>query len=90
VHENVGGLLMEDEAGSDEKLIAVPSPKLTQRYEHVQNYTDLPDITIKQIQHFFEHYKDLEPGVKVKSWGDAATARHIVMQGIERARSDKH
>jgi inorganic pyrophosphatase len=88
----VGVLLMEDEAGNDEKLIAVPSAKLTQRYEHVQNYTDLPDITIKQIQHFFEHYKDLEPGkwVKVKSWGDAATARHIVMQGIERASSYKH
>jgi inorganic pyrophosphatase len=57
----------------------------------VQNYTDLPDIT-KQIRHFFEHYKDLEPGkwVKVKSWDDAATARHIVMRGIQRARSDKH
>jgi inorganic pyrophosphatase len=87
----VGVLLMEDEAGTDEKLIAVPSPKLTQRYAHIDNYTDLPDITLKQIQHFFEHYKDLEPGkwVKVKAWGDAAFARKIVMEGVERARVAK-
>jgi inorganic pyrophosphatase len=87
----VGVLLMEDEAGGDEKLVAVPSPKLSQRYENVHNYTDLPDITIKQIQHFFEHYKDLEPGkwVKVVRWGDAAEARDIVMQGIERAKAAK-
>jgi inorganic pyrophosphatase len=70
----VGVLLMEDEAGGDEKIVAVPVPKLTRRYEHVHNYTDLPDITIKQIQHFFEHYKDLEgtKWVKVLGWGDAA------------------
>jgi inorganic pyrophosphatase len=87
----VGVLLMEDEAGSDEKLIAVPSPKLTQRYAHVQNYTNLPDITLKQIQHFFEHYKDLEPGkwVQIKAWGDAALARKIVMEGVERAKAAK-
>ena len=87
----VGVLLMEDEAGTDEKLIAVPSPKLTQRYAHIENYTDLPDITLKQIQHFFEHYKDLEPGkwVKVKAWADATFARKIVMEGVERARVAK-
>src|SRR6187551_2704248 len=80
----VGVLLMEDEAGGDEKLIAVPSPKLTQRYADIHNYTDLPDITLKQIRHFFEHYKDLEPGkwVKVKAWGDAAEARTIVMESV--------
>jgi inorganic pyrophosphatase len=85
----VGVLLMEDEAGGDEKLIAVPSPHLTQRYAHVQNYSDLPDITLKQIQHFFEHYKDLEPGkwVKIKDWGDADLARQMVMEGIERAKA---
>src|SRR5882724_5054721 len=68
----VGVLLMEDEAGGDEKIIAVPSSKLTKRYEKVKNYNDLPDITLQQIQHFFEHYKDLEPGkwVKVLRWGD--------------------
>ncbi len=84
----VGVLLMEDEAGGDEKLIAVPSSKLTQRYDNVQNYTDLPDITLKQIQHFFEHYKDLEPGkwVKVKGWGDAQAAREMVREGVARAK----
>ncbi len=87
----VGVLLMEDEAGGDEKLIAVPSSKLTQRYANVENYTDLPDITIKQIQHFFEHYKDLEPGkwVKVKAWGDAQMARQMVVEGMERAAAKK-
>jgi inorganic pyrophosphatase len=85
----VGVLLMEDEAGGDEKLIAVPSPHLTQRYAHVKNYSDLPDITLKQIQHFFQHYKDLEPGkwVKIKAWGDADVARQMVMEGIERAKA---
>src|ERR1700760_3948404 len=58
----VGVLLMEDEAGADEKLLAVPSSKLTQRYDNVQNYSDMPAITLKQIEHFFESYKDLEPG----------------------------
>ena len=62
----VGVLLMEDEAGGDEKIIAVPSSKLTQRYDKVRNYSDLPDITLQQIQHFFEHYKDLEKGKWVK------------------------
>jgi inorganic pyrophosphatase len=50
---------MEDDGGGDEKIIAVPSPKLTQRYAHVETHTDLPRITLEQIQHFFEHYKDL-------------------------------
>src|SRR5207244_395943 len=82
----VGGLLMEDEAGGDEKIIAVPSSKLTQRYDKVKNYNDLPDITLQQIQHFFEHYKDLEPGkwVKVLRWGDANDAHQLILEGIER------
>ena len=58
----VGVLFMEDEAGGDEKILAVPAAKLTRRYENVHNYTDLPAITLDQIQHFFERYKDLEPG----------------------------
>ena len=62
----VGVLVMEDNAGEDEKIIAVPSRHLTMRYDRIENYTDLPDITIQQIQHFFEHYKDLEPGKWVK------------------------
>ena len=82
---------MEDEAGGDEKLLAVPSSKLTQRYDKVQNYTDLPEITLRQIEHFFMHYKDLEPGkwVKVLRWGDAAEARAMVIEGIARAKATK-
>ncbi len=85
----VGVLLMEDEAGGDEKLLAVPSAKLTQRYAKIQNYTDLPEITLKQIEHFFAHYKDLEPNkwVKITRWGDADEARSLVLAGIERAKS---
>ena len=85
----VGVLIMEDEAGGDEKLIAVPAPKLTQRYDHIANYTDLPAITLQQIEHFFRHYKDLEPGkwVKIVRWGDADEARAMVLEGIERAKA---
>jgi inorganic pyrophosphatase len=83
----VGVLLMEDEAGQDEKIIAVPSPKVSRRYEAVTDYSQLPSITLEQIQHFFEHYKDLEPGkwVKVIRWGDAAEARRLIQQAIKRA-----
>ncbi len=84
----VGVLVMEDNAGEDEKIIAVPSAHLTQRYHRVQTYTDLPEITIKQIEHFFEHYKDLEPGkwVKIIRWGDAEDAHRLILEGIERAK----
>ncbi len=87
----VGVLLMEDEAGGDEKIIAVPSSKLTKRYDSVQNYKDLPQITLDQIEHFFTHYKDLEAGkwVKVLRWGDAAEAKQIILQSIERAKAKK-
>ncbi|MEO9189922.1 MAG: inorganic diphosphatase [Acetobacteraceae bacterium] len=84
----IGVLKMEDDAGRDEKIIAVPSPKLTKRYLNVRNYTDLPEITIEQIQHFFEHYKDLETGkwVKMAGWGDAEEARRLIMEAIARGR----
>jgi inorganic pyrophosphatase len=87
----VGVLRMEDEAGGDEKLLAVPSAKLTQRYAKVQNYTDLPEITLEQIEHFFAHYKDLEPNkwVKIVGWGDAAEAKALIIEGIERAKKAK-
>jgi inorganic pyrophosphatase len=87
----VGVLKMRDEAGGDEKIVAVPVPKLTRRYEHVHDYTDLPEITIQQIQHFFEHYKDLEPGkwVKVLGWGGAEEARGYINAAIERYASQK-
>jgi inorganic pyrophosphatase len=87
----VGVLVMEDDAGGDEKIIAVPSPKLTKRYEKVRSYKDLPEISMQQIQHFFEHYKDLEPGkwVKIHHWGDADEARSMIMQAIVRAAEAK-
>jgi inorganic pyrophosphatase len=87
----IGVLIMEDDGGGDEKIIAVPSPKLTQRYAHVHNYTDLPEISWKQIEHFFLHYKDLEPGkwVKLKGWGDAAMAKKLIVEAIERAKNAK-
>jgi len=87
----VGVLMMEDEAGQDEKLLAVPSTKLTRRYENVQNYTDLPAITLEQIEHFFGHYKDLEPGkwVKILGWESAERARSLVQEGVERFQAQR-
>jgi inorganic pyrophosphatase len=87
----IGVLMMEDNSGMDEKIIAVPVPELTKRYEKVFNYTDLPEITLKQIQHFFEHYKDLEEGkwVRIDDWQDADAARRYIVEAIERAKS-KH
>jgi inorganic pyrophosphatase len=84
----IGVMLMEDDGGKDEKIIAVPVQKLTRRYDKVQNYTDLPEITLKQIQHFFEHYKDLEPGkwVKIGDWMDVDVAKQLIVDSIERAK----
>lgn len=83
----IGVLLMKDEAGGDEKVIAVPSTRLTRRYENVRDVTDLPQITLDQIAHFFQHYKDLEGGkwVEVERWGDAALARALIAQAMQRA-----
>ena len=87
----VGVLRMEDESGGDEKIIAVPSTHLTKRYINVHNYTDLPTITVEQIAHFFEHYKDLEPNkwVKLLGWGDAEEARQLISAAIARASQQK-
>ena len=84
----IGVLLMEDEAGGDEKIIAVPSSKLTQRYDKIRSCSDMPDITLQQIRHFFEHYKDLEPGkwVKVEGWFGPDAARTEILAGVERYR----
>jgi inorganic pyrophosphatase len=84
----IGVPKMDDEGGGDEKIIAVPMPKLTMRYAHVTGIADMPQITIEQIQHFFEHYKDLEPGkwVKVIGWGDTAEARRLIVDAIGRAK----
>jgi inorganic pyrophosphatase len=83
----IGVLVMEDNSGHDEKIIAVPSPHLTRRYVGVTNYSDVPAITLHQIEHFFEHYKDLEDGkwVKIGDWGDADAARRAIVAAIERA-----
>jgi inorganic pyrophosphatase len=85
----IGVFKMEDDGGIDEKIVAVPVPKLTKRYAHVTNYTDLPEITLAQIEHFFAHYKDLEPEkwVKVIGWGDAEEARGMIADAIVRAKS---
>jgi inorganic pyrophosphatase len=84
----IGVLIMEDNAGHDEKILAVPSHALTRRYDNIANYSDLPEITLEQIEHFFEHYKDLEPGkwVKIGDWHDADTARRLIVEAIDRAR----
>ena len=82
----VGVLVMEDDGGEDEKIIAVPSTEISKRYDNVINHSDLPQITVDQIQHFFEHYKDLEPGkwVKIKHWGDAEEARKFIQDAVNR------
>jgi inorganic pyrophosphatase len=84
----VGVLLMEDNAGADEKIVAVPSAHISQRFDGIVSYKDLPEITVQQIEHFFAHYKDLEPGkwVKIARWGDAAEARQMIMDGVARAK----
>jgi inorganic pyrophosphatase len=83
----IGVLLMEDESGKDEKILAVPHSKLHPYYDEVQSYKDLPVILLQQIEHFFAHYKDLEPGkwVKVTGWGDTAVASRLIQEGIDRA-----
>jgi inorganic pyrophosphatase len=86
----IGALMMEDDKGIDEKIIAVPSSRLTKRYVGINDFNDLPAITLQQIQHFFEHYKDLEPGkwVKIGDWMDANVARRMITDSIERATTD--
>jgi len=83
----VGVLVMNDESGGDEKIIAVPNRKLTKRYDKINNYSDLPGISLEQIEHFFAHYKDLEPEkwVKIDHWGDVDEAKSLIQEAIERA-----
>jgi inorganic pyrophosphatase len=87
----IGVMIMEDDGGKDEKIIAVPVPKLTQRYDKINNYTDMPEITLKQIEHFFTHYKDLEPGkwVKIGGWQNVDVAKTLIVEAIERYKADK-
>ncbi|MCW5730259.1 MAG: inorganic diphosphatase [Alphaproteobacteria bacterium] len=83
----IGALLMEDEAGPDEKIVAVPVDKLHPFYSGVRSYRDLPGVLCEQIAHFFKHYKDLEKGkwVTIVRWIDAAEAEELVVQAIARA-----
>ena len=82
----IGILHMEDEAGLDAKVLAVPVSKLTSIYDNVKAVSDLPDLLPKMIEHFFEHYKDLEPNkwVKVTGWGDLEAAKKEIVDGVAR------
>ena len=84
----VGALLMEDENGIDEKILAVPVDELNPYFDGIVNYNDLPQIMLDQIDHFFRHYKDLEKGkwVTIARWLDADGAEKLVMDAIERAK----
>jgi len=84
----VGALLMEDEAGPDEKIIAVPVDALHPYYTGVKTYENLPAILREQIAHFFQHYKDLEKGkwVTIVKWLDTEGAERLVMDAIARAK----
>ena len=83
----VGALMMEDEHGPDEKIIAVPVDALHPYYSDVRSYRDLPPILCDQIAHFFRHYKDLETGkwVNIARWADAEEASALITAGIARA-----
>jgi len=84
----IGVLMMEDEAGGDEKILAVPVSKLTKYYDNINDYSDLPEILLSQISHFFERYKDLEKGkwVKISGWKNADDAKKIIEESIKAAK----
>lgn len=87
----VGVMVMEDEAGLDEKIIALPVPKLTKMYDKVESYADLPEMLLKQVAHFFEHYKDLEDGkwAKVIRWDGPDAAKQMILDAIEAAKKEE-
>lgn len=84
----IGALLMEDDSGKDEKIIAVPSSHLTKRYDTIASFDDLPEITLQQIQHVFGHWKDPEPGkwVQIGDWMDVSAAQRPISDAIARAK----
>ena len=84
----IGVLKMEDEAGGDEKILAVPTDKITMINRNIKSYKDMPEIDLARIAHFFEHYKDLEPNkwVKIIGWGGPEEAKELIMKAIDRAR----
>jgi inorganic pyrophosphatase len=83
----VGVLKMEDDGGMDAKVIAVPVSKLSPLYDKIQTTDDLPELLMKQTAHFFQHYKDLEPGkwVKILGWGTLEEAKQEILDGIKNA-----
>jgi inorganic pyrophosphatase len=83
----IGLLELEDEAGGDEKVLAVPVPKITRLYDKVRSWNDIPEIDLQRIKHFFEHYKDLEPEkwVRVGNWRDPDEAHRLIRESIARA-----
>ena len=83
----VGVLVMQDQAGPDEKIIAVPTDDLHPFHTDVRSYHDLPTILLKQIEHFFQHYKDLEPAkwTKLGDWGGADVAERLIIEAVKRA-----
>lgn len=85
----VGLLRMEDEAGGDAKILAVPIDKSCPFFMHWKSIGDVPEIRLRQIQHFFEHYKDLEAGkwVKIVGWSDVDAAQEELLRGVERYRN---
>jgi len=85
----VGVLHMRDEAGQDEKIIAVPSGRVSAMYNGIDSYRDLPDMLMRRIAHFFQRYKDLEDGkwVEITRWGDDAEARELIVKAIEAGKS---
>ena len=87
----IGVLRMKDEAGQDEKIIALPVDKISPVYKDVKTYQDIPEVRLKRIAHFFEHYKDLEEGkwVKVEGWGGIDEAKKLIVEAIERAKAAK-
>jgi inorganic pyrophosphatase len=82
----VGVLRMRDEKGMDEKIIAVPAPHITRHYEKISDIADLPEIQLRQIEHFFTHYKDLEQGkwARMEGWGGHAEAERLIMEALRR------
>jgi inorganic pyrophosphatase len=82
----IGMLRMQDEAGDDTKVLAVPIEKLTSVYRHTRSPRDIPEAQLAAITHFFQHYKDLEAGkwVKVKGWVGATEAKKEIIEGIKR------
>ncbi len=87
----IGVLLTEDEEGIDRKIIAVPKDKLDPTYSNIRSVEDLPEALRNTIKHFFEHYKELEPGkwVKVAGWEGAEEAKKIIASAVERYRESK-